>query len=183
MKGNFKENIIHIIKVFTGQEYRELKAEWEQQNILIDKMRAGNRETLKKLAKENRKRLELEEDAKIHIKNINELRDMLDVATLKNNQQEKDLKKLSLDLKDEKKNNEDLIKLLDKKDRQVKKLEADLKEKEKQRHSSASKNGGYMVKIKELESQVEFLKTHRRSPSLDELKDYTLRRKSICKKN
>lgn len=182
MKGNFKENIIHIIKVVTGQDYKELKTEWEQQNIEIDKLTTERNQKQKTIKKLNSEILKLEEDSIIHIKNINELRDMLDVATLKTKQQEKDLKKLSLDLTEEKQNSEDLIKLLDKKDRQIKKLEADLKEKEKQRHSSASKNGGYVVKIKELESQVEFLKTHRRSPSLDELKDYTLRRKSVCKK-
>ena len=32
------EKIIHIIKVITGQDYRELKGEWEQQNRLIDEL-------------------------------------------------------------------------------------------------------------------------------------------------
>ena len=175
MKGNLKENVIHIIKVITGQDYKELKAEWEQQNIEIDKLTIERNQKQKTIKKLNSELLKLEEDAIILIKNINELRDMLDAATLKTKQQEKDLKSLSSEkIK--------LEKELSEKDIQIKKLETDLKEKEKQRHSSASKNGGYMVKIKELESQVEFLKTHRRSPSLDELKDYTLRRKSVCKK-
>ena len=158
MKGNIKENIIHIIKVITGQDYKELKGEWEQQNITIDKLTLEKTLQEKRIKKLNSEVLKLEEEAIISTKTINELRDILEVAT------------------------EDLKNILDKKDRQIKKLEQDLKKKEKQRHSSASKNGAYVVEIEKLKAQVEFLKKHRRSPSLDELKDYTLRRKSVCKK-
>lgn len=52
-----------------------------------------------------------------------------------------------------------------------------LKDKEKERRKLAGKIGGYQKQINKLEMQVEFLKTNRRSPSLEELKDYELKRK------
>lgn len=57
------------------------------------------------------------------------------------------------------------------------KLNEKLKEKEKARRKLAGKIGGYQKQINKLEMQVEFLKTNRRSPSLEELKDYELKRK------
>ena len=67
-------------------------------------------------------------------------------------------------------------------------LESKLKEKEKQRRKSAGSIGGYKAKIKKqeeviesLEKQVEFLKTNRRAPNIEELKDYFYRRKKKIK--
>ncbi len=63
----------------------------------------------------------------------------------------------------------------------IAKLEADLEEKEKQRKTAASKLGGYQKEINKLKDQVEFLKTNRRAPNLEELKNYTQRRKKVQK--
>ena len=162
MKENLKENIIHIIKVITGQDYRELKGEWEQQNITIDELRLERNKKEKTIEKLKKEKVENQEEY---------ARTMLEIRKEKDNvQTELDLAKVKIknlekDLKDQKE-----------------KYEKEIEEKEKSRHSSASKNGAYVVRIKELEAQVEFLKKHRRSPSIDELKDYTLRRKSVCKK-
>lgn len=52
-----------------------------------------------------------------------------------------------------------------------------IKDKESARRKLASKIGGYQAKINKLEHQVEFLKTNRRSPNLEEIKDYEYRRK------
>lgn len=160
-----KENIIHIIKVITGQDYRELKGEWEQQNRTIDELTVERNKKEKAVEKLKKEKVELQEkydETVSTIAKINNEKEKfktdLEVANLKIKNLEKDLKKQKL------------------------KYEKELEEKEKSRHSSASKNGAYAVRIKELETQVEFLKKHRRSPSLDELKDYTLRRKSVCKK-
>lgn len=61
----------------------------------------------------------------------------------------------------------------------IAKLEADLEEKEEQRHKTAAKLGGYQKEINKLKEQVEFLKTNRRAPNLEELKNYTQRRKKV----
>lgn len=157
-----KESIIHIIKVITGQDYRELKAEWEAQNVTIDILTSERNKKEKEVEKLKKEKFENQETyAKTMLKIREEKRNIqteLDLANVR-------IKNLEKDLKDQKS-----------------KYEKEIKEKEKSRHSSASKNGAYVVRIKELEAQVEFLKKHRRSPSLDELKDYTLRRRSVCKK-
>lgn len=57
------------------------------------------------------------------------------------------------------------------------KISERLKEKESARRKLASKIGGYQARINKLEHQVDFLKTNRRSPSLEEIKDYEYRRK------
>lgn len=56
-----------------------------------------------------------------------------------------------------------------------------LKEKESARRKLASKIGGYQARINKLEMQVEFLKTNRRSPNIEEIKDYELKRKRRLK--
>lgn len=63
-------------------------------------------------------------------------------------------------------------------------LENKLKEKENQRRKAVGSIGGLKRQIKKrdeeintLNERIEFLKTNRRSPNLEELKDYTLRRK------
>lgn len=68
-------------------------------------------------------------------------------------------------------------------------LENKLKEKEKQRRKSAGSIGGLKKQIKrqeevieKLEKQVEFLKTNRRAPNIEELKDYFGRRKKSVNK-
>ena len=59
----------------------------------------------------------------------------------------------------------------------IEKYEADLLKKEKQRKTAASKLGGYQKEINKLKEQIEFLKSNRRAPNLEELKDYQLRRR------
>lgn len=60
-------------------------------------------------------------------------------------------------------------------------LKKELEEKEFARRKSAGKVGGYVAENNKLKKQVEFLKTNRRSPNLEELKDYELRRKRVNK--
>lgn len=64
----------------------------------------------------------------------------------------------------------------------IEKYKTDLQEKEKQRHKTAAKLGGYQKEINKLKEQIEFLKNNKRAPNLEELKDYTLRRKRRNKK-
>lgn len=166
MKENLKENFIHIIKVITGQAYKELKREWEQQNITIDKLTLeGNRKDkkIKSLMEEKEK---LIEDYSEKVLSYQDKIYAYEEITKEKENNEKNLKS-SLEVADFK----------------IKRLEADLKEKEKQRHSLASKIGGYVTEINKLKDTIEFLKKHRRAPSLEELKDYTERRKAVCKKN
>lgn len=70
--------------------------------------------------------------------------------------------------------------IIEEKTKRIKELEKKLEEKEKARRKLASSIGGYKKqinsqdeKIEKLEKQVEFLKTNRRAPNLQELKDYT----------
>ena len=70
--------------------------------------------------------------------------------------------------------------IIEEKTKRIKELENKLEEKEKARRKLASSIGGYKKqintqneKIEKLEKQVEFLKTNRRAPNLQELKDYT----------
>ena len=168
MKENLKEKLIKLlnfVRVVPYQEYIELKGEWEKQNIELDKAKLEKRKNLKVISKLLIEKFELKA-------NYEEEKEQLqkDIEDLKN--------KLEFELA-ETKSAENYIKILENKN---KKLEKALVKKEKQRHSAASKNGGYVVRIKALEGQVEFLKKHKRAPSLEELKCYTERRKS-CKKN
>lgn len=61
------------------------------------------------------------------------------------------------------------------------KINEKLKEKEQARRKLAGKIGGFQKQINKLEYQVEFLKTNRRSPNLEEIKDYEYRRKRGAK--
>ena len=158
MKGNLKENVIHIIKVVTGQDYRELKREWEQQNITIDELTLERNRKQKRIELLTRNKVELEDKEKAYLKDIEDLREGLKAATLRIKQQEKDLKD------------------------QKEKYEKDLERKEEQRKQLACRIGGYVTENNKLKDQVDFLKTCKRAPSLEELKNYTLRRKSVCKK-
>ena len=63
----------------------------------------------------------------------------------------------------------------------IAKLEADLEDKESKRRKTAAKVGGYQKEINKLKEQVEFLKNNRRAPNLEELKNYTQRRKKVQK--
>ena len=70
--------------------------------------------------------------------------------------------------------------IIEEKTKTIKELEKKLEEKEKARKKLASSIGGYKKqintqkeKIEKLEKQVDFLKTNRRAPNLQELKDYT----------
>ena len=150
IKGKLKD-LIDYIRVVPYQEYKELKGEWEQQNIDLDKAKLEKRKLLKEISKLTNEKFGIiakyEEDKKLLQDNNESLKTALGVATLR-----------------------------------IKELEKALKEKERQRHSTASKNGWYALRVKELEGQVEFLKTHRRSPNLEELKCYTERRKKCEKK-
>lgn len=164
-----KESIIHIIKVITGQDYRELKAEWEAQNVTIDKLTLERNKKAKEVDRLINEKYEnlasYEESEKEYLEKIADLKKDLYDYTKKATDEKEKLK-------------EDLAVAKFK----IKRLESDLKQKEKQRHTAASKIGGYVTEINKLKDTIEFLKKHRRAPSLDELKDYTLRRKSVCKK-
>ena len=68
-------------------------------------------------------------------------------------------------------------------------LESKLNTKEKQRRKAAGSVGGCKIKIKKLEEEIknlneriEFLKTNRRAPSIEELKDYKYKRKKSVSK-
>lgn len=65
---------------------------------------------------------------------------------------------------------------------EVEKLKSELRKKETQRRKTAGKIGGLRKKISKLEEVNKFLKENRRSPSLEELKDYEQRRKKLLKK-
>lgn len=67
---------------------------------------------------------------------------------------------------------------------EIERLENKLKEKEIERRKVAGRIGGLKTKIvnrnkriKELEDTNNFLRNHRRAPTIEELKDYQLRRK------
>lgn len=68
-------------------------------------------------------------------------------------------------------------------------LEEKLQTKEQQRRKAVGSIGGCKVKIKKLEEEIknlneriEFLKTNRRAPSIEELKDYDFKRKKSVTK-
>lgn len=65
----------------------------------------------------------------------------------------------------------------------IDKMSVELQDKETQRRKTAAKLGGYQKEINKLKQQVEFLKTNRRAPNLEELKDYQLRRKTRRNEN
>lgn len=41
--------IVNVFRYITGQEYRELKAEWEKQNILIDELTLERNKAVKQV--------------------------------------------------------------------------------------------------------------------------------------
>lgn len=141
-----------------GIEYRELKADWEKQNITIDELTLERNRKQKRIELLTRNKVELEDKEKVYLKDIEDLREGLKAATLRIKQQEKDLKD------------------------QKEKYEKDLERKEEQRKQLACRIGGYVTENNKLKDQVDFLKTCKRAPNLEELKNYTLRRKSVCKK-
>ena len=96
----------------------------------------------------------------------------IDKLTAERNRKQKTLETLRDVLEDYEKEKRDLLDI-------IAKLEADLEEKEQQRHKTAAKLGGYQKEINKLKDQVEFLKTNRRAPNLEELKNYTQRRKKV----
>lgn len=98
----------------------------------------------------------------------------IDRLTAERNRKQKTLETLRDVLEDYEKEKRDLLDI-------IAKLEADLEEKEQQRHKTAAKLGGYQKEINKLKDQVEFLKTNRRAPNLEELKNYTQRRKKVQK--
>ena len=125
------------LKIVFADEYEELKEDWEEQNIEIDRL----------TAERNRKQKTLETLRGVLEDNEREKRDLLDI---------------------------------------IAKLEADLEDKEKQRHKTAAKIGGYQKEINKLKEEItqlktanDFLKNNRRAPNLEELKNYTQRRKKV----
>lgn len=123
------------LKIVFADDYEQLKEEWEEQNVEIDKL----------IAERNRKQ-----------KTLETLRGVLESM-------ETEKKELFFT---------------------IAKLEADLEEKESKRRKTAAKIGGYQKEINKLKEEItklkeanEFLKNNRRAPNLEELKDYTLRRK------
>ena len=96
----------------------------------------------------------------------------IDKLTAERNRKQKTLEILRGVLEDNEQEKRDLLDI-------IAKLEADLEEKEKQRKTAASKIGGYQKEINKLKEQVEFLKNNRRAPNLEELKNYTQRRKKV----
>lgn len=166
---------IFNLRVIFNDEYVGLKAECERQSVIIDKTTAERN-------KEHKKVKELENVISTHEKAI---------ATYK---KEKTINKKEQAEKD-------LI---------IKKQAKLIEEKEAARRTNASKIGGYSKenhklrdKIEELDSRIdelkanlekqinlnkkleetnEFLKTHRRAPDIEEIKDYTLHRRRKVKK-
>lgn len=165
MKEKFKE-LINYIRVVPYIEYRELKGEWEKQNIKLDENKAERHKLLKEIKKLTDEKFELKANYETEKQQLQK-----DIEDLKN--------ELELE-KNKTKNLGNDLKILANKN---KKLEKDLEEKEKQRHSSASKIGGYVTEINRLNAINDFLKKHRRAPSIEELKAYTERTKTVCKKN
>lgn len=96
----------------------------------------------------------------------------IDKLTAERNRKQKTIETLRGVLEDYEKEKRDLLDI-------IAKLEADLEDKEKQRHKTAAKVGGYQKEINKLKDQVEFLKKNRRAPNLEELKNYTQRRKKV----
>lgn len=94
----------------------------------------------------------------------------IDKLTAERNRNKKVMETLREVLEEKEQEKKDLLDI-------ISKLETDLEEKESQRKRTASKVGGYQKEINKLKEQVEFLKNNRRAPNLEELKDYTLRRK------
>lgn len=151
------------LKIMLYSDYEVLQGEWEKQNADIDHMRAEKNQLKKEIEKLQKK----QETSEKVISTYEET-----VANKNKALAEKD---------------------------------AIIEKKEVARKSNASKIGGYTkenhklrakieeqyLKIKELEQQVqdltaakqklegtnEFLKSHRRAPDIEELKDYTLNRK------
>lgn len=68
----------------------------------------------------------------------------------------------------------------------IDKYAVELDEKESQRRKTAAKLGGYQKEINKLKEEIsklkeanDFLKNNRRAPNLEELKNYTQRRKKV----
>lgn len=136
---DIKEKVIRFIK---NADYKELKAEWEKQNALIDIQEA-----------------QLITKGKM-------------IQSLRNDLKQSRIEKQECILAGQN--------IIEEKTKTIKELEKKLEEKEKARKKLASSIGGYKKqinsqdeKIEKLEKQVEFLKTNRRAPNLQELKDYT----------
>ena len=152
-----KEKFTHFIKVITGKAYGELKVELENAVTAIE----GYKHQIdildadiEKLIDSHKKQLDIIE--KRHIDTLNKALDNLENI-------KKDFKKLEADaIKKEKKYQE--------KNEERKAAIKDLKK----AHKVISE---LEEEKKQLKEQVDFLKTHRRAPSIEELKDYTTRRK------
>lgn len=142
MKEKIREIKEKVIRIIKNTDYKELKAEWEKQNALIDI-----------------------QDAQLVTKGKM-------IQSLRNDLKQSRLEKQECILAGQE--------IIEEKTKRIKELEKKLEEKEKARRKLASSVGGYKKqinsqdeKIKKLEKQVEFLKTNRRAPNLQELKDYT----------
>lgn len=142
MKEKIREIKEKVIRFIKNTDYKELKAEWEKQNALIDI-----------------------QDAQLVTKGKM-------IQSLRNDLKQSRIEKQECILAGQN--------IIEEKTKRIKELEKKLEEKEKARRKLASSIGGYKKqintqdeKIEKLEKQVEFLKTNRRAPNLQELKDYT----------
>ena len=142
MKERIREIKEKVIRIIKNTDYKELKAEWEKQNALIDI-----------------------QDAQLITKGKM-------IQSLRNDLKQSRIEKQECILAGQN--------IIEEKTKTIKELEKKLEEKEKARRKLASSIGGYKKqintqdeKIEKLEKQVEFLKTNRRAPNLQELKDYT----------
>ena len=173
-----KEKLIYFIKMITGKAYKELKEEWEKQNIFIDKLTVEKNkykkekdhleEYIEKLEADiNIFSAKLERQKRKHEKEIDdtteEMQGMIEALRMDNENLEHELEETGnkLALKEVQRR-----KAVGEKSAVIKKLSKSEKEVESLKNE-----------ITKLEEQIEFLKKHRRAPDIEEIKDYTLGRK------
>lgn len=161
-----KEKFIHFIKVITYQEYREMKTEWEKLNKAYDLLHSRKDKLQSLLNNIRDERDKLNDETYEQYKVIAQLKqDLLNKDTT----YEETIQKIRTEL-------QDIIAGLrndiEKKDKKLKEKDSARKEANKELKAAKKTIGEQEEKIKQLEERITFLKSHRRAPDLEEIKDY-----------
>ena len=158
------------LKIMLYSDYEVLQGEWEKQNADIDKMRVEKKQLQSKLEASERVILTYEKtiakknnDLARKDKHIEEKNEVIKIMEQKIEDKEESRKKSACQVGGVTKENH--------------KLKAKLEENEAHILLLKQQINDLTAANKKLEETNEFLKSHRRAPDIEELKDYTLNRK------
>lgn len=166
---------IFNLRVIFNDEYVGLKAECERQSVIIDKTTAERNKEHKKVIELEKVVSTYKESISILEKDLQEQDSFIKKQAKLIEEKEKARKSNASKIGGYSKENHKLRDKLEGRDNQIKQLEEYI-EKLKSDKQKLEED------IKKLEETNTFLKTHRRAPDIEEIKDYTLHRRRKVKK-